>query len=93
MDEPWESPYSSKDQHIGIAIYRGLMKRYPLEAMNLWDRPSPARGVGHIVATLPRGTPVQVLEEREDGWTRVRAETSAGPAGGWLHKTFLSRPG
>lgn len=61
---------------------------FPLPKINLWDKPEATRETASIVGSIPRGTPVEILEERPTGWKRVR--TKAGRRlEGWVHQTFL----
>lgn len=68
-----------------------LPRTYQLPSINLWSEPARADAGATVVATLPRGTPVEILEELSGGWMRVRASLAGKTLEGWIHRTFLSR--
>lgn len=68
-----------------------LPRTYQLPSINLWSAPARADSGATIVATLPRGTAVEILDELPGGWMRVRANLAGRDLEGWIHRTFLSR--
>ncbi|MFN0152591.1 MAG: SH3 domain-containing protein [bacterium] len=68
-----------------------LPRAYQLPSINLWSEPARPETGATIVAAVPRGTPVEILEEIAGGWIRVRAVVASGIREGWVHRTFLSR--
>jgi hypothetical protein len=57
----------------------------------LWAQPQEGATLSDVVSSLPLGTSVRVVEERQDGWMRVRLAGNM-IAEGWMDRLFpLSR--